>query len=453
MLTFDEILPTVSNALNEHAEFLQSVEWALVNRDLYGRVRLILPRLNQASTPEFSPTENADTHIAHREPRAATIGSSQHNLAVTLAEKLGPHGYPPSTSLLFEIDRKTACQGAQSFQLEGFTNVWVVDRLATESDWAQIAPITNGVPRAVFFSIKGGIGRSTALSATAWSLAQAGKRVLVLDVDLESPGLSTSLLPDDRQPKFGITDWLVEDLVENSSTVFDDMVATSTLSHDGEIYVVPAHGAQPGDYVAKLGRVWMPKLRADGTRENWSARLNRLVAALEASIQPDVILIDSRAGIDEVASSCVTDLGANLVLLFALEGSQTWSGYRILFEHWLRRGVASEIRERLQLVGALLPEANEIAYVEGLRERAADLFLSLYDEIPPGESTANKFQFEEADPTAPHYPWGIKWHRSFVGLRSLNGRLSVIDAQTVSTIFGVLISGVIDNLGLEAKDV
>jgi len=227
------------------------------------------------------------------------------------------------------------------------------------------------------------------------------------------------------------------------------MVATSVLSHDGEIYVVPAHGANPGDYVAKLGRVWMPKLARDGAREKWSARLKRLIGALEDRVRPDIILIDSRAGIDEVASSCVTDLGANLVLLFALEGSQTWTGYRILFEHWRRRGVAADIRERLQIVGALLPETEEIAYVEGLCERAADLFAEIYDAIPPGDSGAGKFHYEQSDSAAPHYPWGVKWHRSFVGLRSLDGRLAVIDLGQVDAIFGMLIDGVTNTVALD----
>src|SRR5690606_32409458 len=120
-------------------------------------------------------------------------------------------------------------------------------------------------------------------------------------------------------------------------------------SHDGEIHVVPAHGADHGEYIAKLGRVWMPKLRADGTRETWSSRLGRLLRDLEERIQPDVTLIDSRSGIDEIASACITELGANLILLFALEGEQTWNGYRMLFEQWLRAGVAQQIRERLQV--------------------------------------------------------------------------------------------------------
>ena len=362
--------------------------------------------------------------------------------AADLSARLDLHGYPAGKSILFESDLAKACQGASPFRLGGFGNVWVVDRLATEGEWSRISPEAKTPPRIVFFSIKGGVGRSTALAATAWSLAQAGKRVLVLDLDLESPGLSSSLLPSDRRPSFGVTDWLVEDLVGNGDTVFANMIATSTLAHDGEIYVVPAHGALPGDYVAKLGRVWMPKVGARGERENWSARLKRLITSLEQHLRPDVVLLDSRAGIDEVASSCVTDLGASLVLLFSIDGNQTWHGYQILFDYWLNRGVAAEIRGRLQVVGALLPELGEAEYLDGLREQAASLFESIYDAVPPGDSAASLFNFDPADTSAPHYPWGVKWHRSFVGLRSLDGRLAAIDKRQVDAIFGALVEGI-----------
>ena len=142
--------------------------------------------------------------------------------------------------------------------------MFVLDRLAVEGNWSRISPLTSSVPRTVFFSIKGGVGRSTALAATAWALAEEGKRVMVLDLDLESPGLSSALLPKDRRPLFGITDWLVEDLVNNGDIVLQNMVAQSSLSHNGEILVVPAHGINPGEYIAKLGRVWMPKMEALG---------------------------------------------------------------------------------------------------------------------------------------------------------------------------------------------
>jgi hypothetical protein len=450
MTTFDKILPCVTELLHAHRGTVDLLDWLLINRDLNGRVRLIVP--------EAIETEEA-------------IRSQMGVFAESLAEQLGAHSHPAKAAILYEASRELASQGATSHSLEGFGHVWLADRLATEGNWAQIAPETEGRRRVVFFSIKGGVGRSTALAATAWTLAQAGKRVLVLDLDLESPGLSSSLLPPERQPAFGITDWLVEDLVDNADEVFESMIATSDLSHDGEIYVAPAHGADPGEYVSKLGRVWMPKAEANGSLESWSARLQRLLTKLEARVQPDVVLIDSRAGIDEVASTCVTDLGANLVLLFALEGSQTWNGYQVLFEHWRRARVAEAMRERLKVVAALVPEIDRVAYLEGLREHAYEIFVdSLYDEIAPPSTDAigpapndnrrwqvrqivEGWNFDEADEGAPHSPWSVHWHRSFAGLRSLQGRLAVIDAQEVQAIFGPLIEGISGILDSENVDV
>ncbi len=449
MNTFDRILPIAAEVLIARREEVARLDWLLVNRDLNGRVRFIAPGSIETSDAQRTPLET---------------------LYQAFAERIAPHAFPVDSGILYEENREQVYQGASYQNLDGFDNVWVVDRLATEGNWARIAPESTGTPRVVFYSIKGGVGRSTALAATAWTLAQAGKRVLVLDLDLESPGLSSSLLPPERQPTYGITDWLVEDLVDNADVVLENMIATSGLSHDGEIYVVPAHGAEPGEYIAKLGRVWMPKVRDNGSRESWSARLQRLLRELEDRIQPDVVLIDSRAGIDEVASSCVTDLGANLVLLFALEGSQTWDGYRILFEHWQRAGVATAIRERLKIVAALVPELEPVAYLEGLREQAYKIFLdSLYDEIPPPPSDAvgpaaddegkwrvdqlvEGWNFDEGDEGAPHYPWPVNWHRSFAGLRSLQGRLAVIDAEEVRRIFGPLLAGVTRDLGLERSN-
>src|SRR5579872_6330513 len=46
-----------------------------------------------------------------------------------------------------------------------------------------------------FYSFKGGTGRTMALANVAWILAANGKRVLVADWDLESPGLHKFFQP------------------------------------------------------------------------------------------------------------------------------------------------------------------------------------------------------------------------------------------------------------------
>lgn len=425
MTTFDQILPAVTEVLEARADLVAQLDWLVINRDLNGRVRFIVPERVEANDE---------------------LRGQLKALYQALAERIAAHAYPVATGILFEANVHDACAGGARFPLEGFDKVWIADRLATEGNWAQIAPETQGAPRVVFFSIKGGVGRSTALAACAWKLAQLGKRVLVLDLDLESPGLSSSLLPPERQPMFGITDWLVEDLVDQGDALLDAMIATSDLSRDGQIDVVPAHGADPGEYIAKLGRVWMPKVNSDGRRESWSMRLQRLLQTLEARIQPDIVLIDSRAGIDEVASSCVTDLGANLILLFALDGSQTWNGYKILFKHWLDSGVATQIRERLQTVAALVPELDPAAHLADLREHAYDLFLeTLYDEVA---ATADEgWSFDLASEIAPHRPWSARWHRGFAALHTLHGRLAQIDDEEVRHVFGDLIGRILRSLG------
>jgi Mrp family chromosome partitioning ATPase len=45
----------------------------------------------------------------------------------------------------------------------------------------------------VFHSYKGGVGRSLALSNLAFALSAMGKRVVVMDLDIDAPGLHSKL--------------------------------------------------------------------------------------------------------------------------------------------------------------------------------------------------------------------------------------------------------------------
>ncbi|BEM58985.1 hypothetical protein SME22J_28460 [Serratia marcescens] len=417
-MTFDQILPELKSLFLRFEDDLTTCKPILINRDLNARIRLIVDEKHET------------------EETLKLLEKLVSEIYQVLTDK---HAYPPERALLFEEDIEAERLASHAFLLDSrLDGVYVVDRLATPTDWSQITPVSEKKNRTVFFSIKGGVGRSSSMVAAAWALAESGKKVMVLDLDLESPGLSSALLPDDRRPGYGIADWLVEDLVGNGDAIFDDMVAASSLSHNGDIWVVPAHGREPGEYIAKLGRAWMP-LKSQHGMDTWAKRLGRLLDKLEERWQPDVVLIDSRAGIDEVASACITELGASNILLFALNGSQTWSGYRILFQHWRRTGVIQDIRERLQLVGAMLPELDTARYFDELREDAWNLFAEeLYDEIPAA-TEGDFWNFDIADESAPHYPLAIRWHRSFAGLKSLHGRFNEIDGSEVSAIFGPLI--------------
>jgi cellulose biosynthesis protein BcsQ len=400
MKTFDEIIPEIKAVLQSHAG-IDKAGKIIINRDLNGRVRLI-----------------ADAALSEKGKN--TVAAIAEHIAKALGARVPAH-----ESIFYEQSLDAVLQEIPHYSLAPeFPDVVVADRLLTEANWSTISPVSTGVPRIIFYSIKGGVGRSTALAIAAWALAEDGKKVMVLDMDLESPGLSSSLLPKDRMPRYGIVDWLIEDLIDNGDDVFPFMAAASNISRSGEIWVVPAYGDEAGEYLSKIGRAWMPKSITHDNRELWHKRLNRLLNKLEARYKPDVVLIDSRAGLDEISAACISGLGASLILLFAIDSDQTWDGYNILFDSWLKYGAASEIQERLQIVGALIPELNSDEYINQFTEKSWDLFREkLYEEISPGNPEDERFSFDKDDNDAPHYPKTIRWNRGFAVLPNLYQQL------------------------------
>jgi cellulose biosynthesis protein BcsQ len=338
----------------------------------------------------------------------------------------------------------------------GEVEVLLLDRQVTGQDWLKPSENAHRHPhRLVFFGLKGGVGRSTALCMTAWGLARAGKRVLLVDLDLESPGLSGLVLPPDKVAAYGVMDWLVEDAVGQGDSVLQEMVAASPLgeSTQGAIRVAAAMGQQEIDYLAKLARAYADVPSPEGP-QRLGERLRRMVQALEARESPDVVLIDSRAGLHDLAAAAITGL-ADTALLFATDGAQTWQGYRQLFAHWQRRPeVVRHVRERLAIVRALTPKSDREAGVQRFQRRAYELFAEmLYDAIPANtdESEANYFHPIETDQAAPHFPILVDWDERFQefdpNLRPERG--GATDAQVEAT-FGTLIRWVLLRIGGDA---
>lgn len=230
------------------------------------------------------------------------------------------------------------------------------------------------------------------------------------------------MLKNDESPDFGIVDWFVEDLVDQGEQILPRMTARARWAHDlrGDIVVAPAHGRDPGEYLSKLGRVFLDRPpNGSGGPEAWTARLSRLLTALEEQERPDVVLIDSRNGLHDVAAAVVAHLQAH-VLLFATHSIANWVGYRLLFDHWRTYNVIQQIRHRLSIVAGLVQPDRAKEYLAGFQERAWDLFReTLYDEVPPGEPDMDAFSFDLLDKDAPHTPMPIYWNPGLASLSSL----------------------------------
>lgn len=419
--TFDAVPESLAAIAQELGGALATAGEILAIRDLWGRVRFIV-------TARPAPGE--------------PLANALDLLAKAAAERLGHRAYAAEDEILY-ADESFA--DAEQLRTEPGIAIGspdpvfrLIDRQITGQSWATVSEhaSTRESHRVAMYSLKGGVGRSTASAAAAWHLASKGRSVLVLDLDLESPGLSTSLLPTDSQPEFGIVDWFVEDAIGQGDQVIPRMSARAPMAQNlpGDVWVVPSHGANPGDFMAKLGRCYLD-LPGHSGLEAWDHRLLRLLSGLEAEKAPNVVLLDARSGFHDIASAVVTEL-ADTVFLFAIHSEQTWSGYRLLFEHWQRYGVAERIRERLQIVAAMIPETDRDAYLTAFRETAWGLFSDhLYDELGAGEIEG--FSFDLNDAPAPHVPLPIYWHR---GLASIS-HLGSLDAQLVTATAGGFLAG------------
>jgi Mrp family chromosome partitioning ATPase len=406
-ISFDKIRPRLGEILRDSALSARELPELWVVRDLMGRIRLLLPK-----QPEPGPGLHETLDALKR----------------SIHERLGAHSHEPEQGLVFIDDEETLKSfraGAIAFKKDGVT-VYLVDRLVTGSEWATVegSPSSQSI-RFTLFSIKGGVGRSTTTAVLAAHLARKGRRVLVVDLDLESPGVSSMLLAHEEYPDFGVVDWFVEDLVGQGDAVIREITGRPEWSKDlrGDVLVVPAYGKEPGEYLAKLGRVFLDRPPDQHRKhQRWTKRLLEFICALERNHEPDVVLLDSRSGLHDVAAAAVTDVQAQ-VLLFAMDNPATWTGYRVLFEHWRSHEVAPEIRNRLSLVAALVPVPNRTAYLKSFRERGWDLFRScLYDEVPVDgelETETDPFSFDLAEDDAPHHAFTINWSEGLAALSSL----------------------------------
>jgi cellulose biosynthesis protein BcsQ len=184
-----------------------------------------------------------------------------------------------------------------------------------------------------FYSFKGGTGRSMAVANTAWILASNGKRVLVLDWDLESPGLLRYFHP-----------FLVDKSLRTSAgvidLVWDFSAAAMETNHDGDPNWV-AERAEVERYAVSLdwdfpngGTVdFVPAGRRNGSYSgrvsamDWETLYTRqgggeFFTQLRENMRRnyDYVLIDSRTGLSDTASICTMALPDTVVNCFTMNG-------------------------------------------------------------------------------------------------------------------------------------
>ena len=421
---FDDSLPILIEVLKEWGGG-SFVEQGTVLRDATGRLSFFAAdRLPVPAPTEADVSASVERPPADGELDLDPLGQRIVDRLGAYARKDRPVVYPTedgASPVLTSPERMPVRVGEQF--------CYLVDRRIVGSGWLAepVAAATSGPRRVVFASLKGGVGRSTALIVMAADLARRGRNVLVIDLDLEAPGLGHLLLEDDRLPDYGVVDFLVEDGVGG---VGDDQlrrfVGTSQLtsSSGGVVDVMPAIGrkseAAPENILAKLSRAMIEDITEAGTvsvGQQVSSMIDRIVA--QGSY--DAILIDSRAGLAELAAPAVIGLGAT-VLLFGTAQKQTIEGYRALFaalqllaQRDAAQGRSAEWRLALRPVYAKASLNAETA--DWFHDEIYELYSEyLYDAEPEDGAGAQvvSLRFTQQDASAPHSPLIVPFNPAFV---------------------------------------
>ncbi|WNB74518.1 KGGVGR-motif variant AAA ATPase [Methylomonas koyamae] len=248
-------------------------------------------------------------------------------------------------------------------------HVRLVDRRLVGADWlrrpSDIAPPP---PRIVFSSLKGGVGRSTALAVVVGDLASRGYRVLAIDLDVEAPGLGPMLLHEDTLPEFGILDALLENGISGlDESFYADLVGPSALAKGrGRIDVIPVLGRRslnnPADVLAKIARAYVEDITDDGKINTFMDQIRTVVDDFATTKRYDIILVDARAGLHETTAAAIMGLGAE-VFLFGRDELQTFQGFKVLLAHLARfvdpHKPRPEWLSRLTIVQGQAPQETE----------------------------------------------------------------------------------------------
>ncbi|MEG3851381.1 AAA family ATPase, partial [Microcoleus sp. herbarium19] len=246
-----------------------------------------------------------------------------------------------------------------------------------------------------FFSFKGGVGRTSALVATALTLARNGHRVAVVDLDLEAPGLATIFSPDDSD-NLGVIDYLLEKKIQEQDwklrTHLISINEPTLLGDDGEsIYLLPA-GTIDDNYLEKLARLDFQNL-VDG--ELQSTMVDMLKELNKEARRLDFILMDARAGFHDIGGLAITAL-SHAAVIFGTQSRQSWAGLIHVIRHLASPGV--DKRLPLILVHSMAPalgiSGRETELTE-FREQAYIVFQDNYysedETVPDANNTEEPF--------------------------------------------------------------
>jgi MinD-like ATPase involved in chromosome partitioning or flagellar assembly len=168
-----------------------------------------------------------------------------------------------------------------------------------------------------FYSYKGGVGRTLAMVNTAAYLVRKGKNVVLLDFDLEAPGLDEFDELKKVKGSPGIVEYVDEYIKTKKAPKIDSYVHDPRIENEtfrGKLRIMPS-GKKDESYNKKRENINWSALYEDFDGEMF---VNNWKADIDQTFKPDYVFLDSRTGLTDVGGICTLGFPDLVVALFSL---------------------------------------------------------------------------------------------------------------------------------------
>jgi cellulose biosynthesis protein BcsQ len=355
---------------------LRELEVTLV-RDVYGRIQVVLDRL-----PESGEDTLADTLRTALERELGSYFNG--SVWIPSAERDTVH------EALVNLTREERTEWTPDSSHPDDPKWYMVERHICKSSWREPArqvpwPFRPESPAIVaFYSFKGGVGRTTALAVVAAILARRGYRVAVIDFDLEAPGVDTLLVPD-AEPALGVLDYLLEKPLNRKGLKLRGMLQSCNdprIVGDGPPISIVGAGSVDEHFIEKLARLDVERL----VREDEGTNVLRdLFKETRSEVSPDLVLIDSRAGLHDLGGLAVAQV-SHLAIVISTDSEQSYRGLREVVRVFGQHEKEDPVP--VKVVQGLLTQSDERVRSQSrqrFHEKTYDIFRELYyreGEVP-----------------------------------------------------------------------
>lgn len=172
-----------------------------------------------------------------------------------------------------------------------------------------------------FYSYKGGVGRTLAAANFAVYLAKLGMKTVIIDFDLEAPGIDAKFpllkVPENQK---GVLDYILYYQQTNNDpgdvAPLALQVPVDSSNNNVPLWLIPGGQYLSEEYYKKLSQLDWNLIFSE--KRDGVAFFQQFMARLEKELQPDFVIIDSRTGITEIAGLCTQQLADEVVMLSSM---------------------------------------------------------------------------------------------------------------------------------------